>query len=1044
MNFRISAWAIRNPIPVVLIILALTLAGLISYNRLPIKHFPNVSFPAISVSVTQNGAAASEMENQITRPIENAMAGIANVKHIYSNVSLGSSITTVEFELGSDLQKATDDVRSAVDRTRVSLPNGIDPPTVQRIEIDSAPILTYAVSSTKLSNAELSWFVDDTVARAVQAQHGVAQVGRIGGVDREINIVLDPARMAAFNITAPQVNDALRQFNVDSPGGRSVIGGQEQTLRVLGSAPNVDAIRNTVIPAAGRFVRLSQVADVGDGAAEQRRFARLNGRPAVSFQVNKTKEASDVQVEDAVRKAVATLAKDHPEVRFDLVVSTVTETRNSFHETQNVLLEGMVLAAIVVFLFLKNWRATAIAAVAMPLSLIPTFWVMSMFGFSLNVVTLLALTLVIGILVDDAIVEIENIEKRIEAGATPYRAALIGADSIGLAVIATTATIVVVFAPVSFMGGISGQFFKEFGLTVAVSVLFSLLVARLLTPLMAAYFLKPTKHPRPRAPLGGFYKRTLDWALDHIIVSLGVGAVMFFGAIYLLMQMPFGFQPVGDSGYFYLNMEGPPGASRASMELAAQRATKLLLSKPDVQTVFAQVGSASSSGGFSGGSGADLRSGTITVVLKDDRAMKTEPFKKSLRAELRAIPDVRLSTLSGFGNSDLNIVLSGENGPVLERTQLELQKEMRGVKEISGVRLSPAPPSPEIVIRPKVDEAARLGVTTDAIAAVARVATIGDIDPLVAKFSEGKRRIPIRARLAEDARADVNAIGQLRVPTSSGKTTPLASVADISFRAGPGQIVRYGRERQASVLADRSNSSLSQSLAAVNRLPIMKHLPDGVKQANVGDIEAFIDLVTGFLGALLSGIAMIFAVLVLLFRSFFKPVVILAALPLTLFGAVVGLMIMHLEVNMPVFIGILMLFGIAGKNSILLVEFAIEAERGGMGRKDAIMAACRERARPIIMTTVAMAAGMLPTALAIGQGSEFRQPMAVAVIGGLISSTGLSLVLVPVVYEFVDMIEGWLVPRLGRVVTPRTADDDAPIDEAAEALAGSHGQGYSH
>ncbi len=756
--------------------------------------------------------------------------------------------------------------------------------------------------------------------------------------------------------------------------------------------------------------------------------------------MNKTRDASDVRVEGAVQAAVAALAKAHPDVKFDLIVSTVQQTRDSYEATVHVLLEGMILAAIVVFLFLRNWRATLIAATAMPLSLIPTFTVMSLLGFSLNVITLLSLTLVIGILVDDAIVEIENIEKRIERGQSPYRASLLGADAIGLAVIATTAAIIVVFLPVSFMSGIVGQFFREFGLTVAVAVMFSLVVARLLTPLLAAYFLKAAAHARPEREQSRVYRRALDWALAHPWLSSAFGGALFFGTIAFVVLgakagiVPVGFQPVADPGFLYLNMEGPPGASRADMELATARVTRVLLAKPDVRAVFAQVGGASG-GGFSPSQGADLRTGTVTVVLKADRAHTTDGFKRLIRPDLRAVPDVRITTLSNFGAADVEMVLSSENGAALERTQLQLEKEMRGLSQISDVRPAPAPAGPELVIRPKPGEAARLGVTSQALAQVVRIATIGDIDAASAKFSEGERRIPIRVRLADAARDDTAVLGDLQVPvTATGLTTPLSTVADLSFEAGPGRIVRYGRERRASVQADLNGSSLGTALQAIGQLPVLKHLPPGVKTAQLGDVEALSQTISGFIGAIFSGVALIFAVLVLLFRSFFKPVIILAALPLSIVGAVAALTLTHTELDMPVFIGVLMLLGIAAKNSILLVEFAIEDERAGQTRMQALHNACRERARPIVMTTVAMVAGMLPTALGLGAGSEFRQPMAIAVIGGLISSTVLSLVLVPVIYLIVDGIEAWIAPRFARFATPKRAGDDAAIGEGEETL----------
>jgi HAE1 family hydrophobic/amphiphilic exporter-1 len=1031
---RISAWAIRNPVPVAILFIALAIAGLAAYGKLPIKHYPNIQFPAVSIVVTQSGAAPAEMENQITRPVENALAGIEYVKHISSSVSLGSSQTMVEFELGTDMQKATDDVRTAIDRERVNLPPGIDPPLVQRIDVDGAPILTYAVSAPTMSATELSWFIDDTVARTLQAEDGVAQVSRVGGADREINVVLDPEKMAAFGVTAPQVNDALRQFNTDEAGGRADVGSREQTVRVLGSAATVDTLRGTTIPVAGHFVRLSDVAEIGDGAGEERGSARLNGQPVVAFQVNKTKDSSDVAVEQRVTKAIAKMAKTYPNVKFTEIVSTVLETRASFTATVHVLLEGMGLAALVVLVFLRDWRATAITLIAMPLSLVPTFAVMKLLGFSLNVITLLALTLVIGILVDDAIVEIENIQKRIEAGATPYRAAIVGADSIGLAVVATTLTIVAVFLPVSFMPGIPGQFFKEFGLTVSVAVLFSLLAARFATPPLAAYFLKPSKHPHPKKPLSGFYRTALDWALTHKWISAALGAVVFFASIFLAGFLPTGFQPVSDPGYFYLQMEGPPGVTRDGMDRAVTEATALLLKQPDVQSVFAQTGSSSGGGGFGASGGSDLRDGTITVILKEHRAHTTDAFKHLIRPSLRTIPDVRITTQGSFGSADVNIVLGSDNPTDLDRVELQLEQQMRGLRILSDIRTSPPPAGPELEIRPKPGEAARLGVTSQGLAQVLRIATIGDIDANVAKYSEGERRIPIRVRLSEDARGDLGALERLQIPTAAGKTTPLSSVADLSFQAGPARIIRYQRQREIIVEADLNGATLGQALQAVNKLPVMRHLPADVKPANTGDAEAMAELFGGMIGALLSGIGLIFGVLILLFRSFFKPVIILAALPLCLVGAVVGLLVGHMELDMPAMIGFLMLMGLAAKNSILLVEFAIEDERAGQTPIQALMNACRERARPIIMTTMAMAAGMLPTALGLGQGSEFRQPMAIAVIGGLMSSTALSLVLVPVVYEFVDQFEKWIAPKFARFVTPKAPGDDAPLDDREETL----------
>ncbi len=1031
MKLRISAWSIRNPLPVALLFVALTLMGWLSYTRLPIREYPNVTFPAVNVSVSQSGAAPSEMENQIARPVEDAVASIPNVKHIESHISLGLVNTDVEFELGTDLQKATDQVRTAVDRVRVQLPVGIDPPLVQRVDANSQSILIYALSSDRLNPVQLSWFIDNTISRGLQGVSGVAQVNRDGGQDREINVTLNPQRMTAFGVTAPQVNAALYAFNIDETGGRADIGGREQTVRVLGQAATVDALRHVTIPANGRYVQLSDIAEIGDGQAEPRAFAMLNGRPVVGFEVNETVGADELKTERAVKAAIAKLQTAHPEVAFTQIIDTVDQTRLSYEATTHVLVEGMVLAALVVFLFLKSWRATAIAAVAMPLSLIPTFSAVKLFGFNLDSISLLSLTLVIGILVDDAIVEIENIEKRIERGETPYRASLIGADSIGLAVVATTATIVVVFTPVSFMGGISGQFFKEFGLTVAVAVLFSLVVARLLTPLLAAYFLKPRGASGPRKPLGGVYRVSLDWALRHRWLAAAAGLLIFGASVVLMASRPTGFQPVSDPGYLYLTLEGPPGSTRGEMVTAVQRATRMLMGQPDVARVYAQIGLGNQSG-----EGQDLNNGTLTVMLKEHHHLTTDQFKRAIRPLLRQQADVRLTNMGGgFGGSaDIETVLASQNGPELERAQLELMRQMSRLPQVTEVRPSPMPAGPELVVRPKPDEAARLGVTSDALAQVLRIATIGDIDAAVPKFSEGERRIPIRVRLPEAERTDLATLGQLQVPTTAGGSTPLASVADLSFEAGPARLVRYGRERRVSVQADLNGVSLGTALKAIKALPVMQRLPPDVHKPAIGDAEFLGEIMGGFMTAILSGIGLIYGVLVLLFRSFFKPIIILAALPLSLAGAVVALTLCGMETDMPVFIGLLMLFGIAAKNSILLVEFAIEDERAGQDRWTALHNACRERARPIVMTTVAMVAGMLPTALGLGAGSEFRKPMAVAVIGGLISSTFLSLILVPVIYLFVDGFEAWLKPKFHRFITPRQPGDDAPIREGEETL----------
>ena len=1039
MNLPISSWAIRNPIPVVVAFTLLMVAGVYSYSQLPIKQFPNISFPMVSATVIQEGAAPTELENQVTRLVENSIAGLPNIETMQSSVSLGVSTTMIQFEIGIDLQKAKDDVEARVNQIRADLPPDIQPPRVDALDFTGGTLMTFAVSDPNLSPTDLSWFIDDTIARELQAVRGVGQVSRVGGVNREVIVTLDPVRMASLGVIAADVNNALQRQFRNYSGGRAEVGGAETTTRVLGETLTVEELRNLTIPLrTGAYVRLSDVAEVGDGSGEVRSFARLNGRPVAGFNVVKVDSASEVDVERGVLAAIAKLEAQHEGLAVTKIFSITDDTKANFHATEAVLIEGMLLAALVVFLFLRDWRATVIAALAMPLSLIPTFFIISLFGFSLNIVTLLALTLVIGILVDDAIVEIENIQKRTLAGYTPFRAAMEGADAIGLAVLATTASIVVVFLPTSFMGGMPGQFFIEFGITVAVAVVFSLLVARFVSPLMAAYFLKATTHHRDVRKLPAFYDKSLTWALHHRWLASGIGGLSFVATILFVVVLPKGFIPTEDPGYIMFQIDAPPGSTLEQMERAAGDLNTLLMRQPDVEDVFISVGGggggAAAAMGGGGGSGG-LNSGSATVVMVDHHKMKTEELKQHIRPQLKQIADMRVTALmsgGGPGGSDVNILLTSDNAIELDKTQRALLNEMKDLPQIQNPRLSPEPPGPELIIRPRTEEASRLAVSTDAIAQVARIATTGDIEANTPKFSEGERRLPIRVRLPDYVRNDLAQLSQLRVPTTQGGTTTLGAVADLTYEAGPGNLQRLDRKRQAAVQADFApNITSGQATEAVDSTPTMKAILAAEKAGNavversrIGNEQAQAEMFGGIVIALLAGVALIYSVMVLLFKSVFKPIVILASLPLSFSGAFLALVITGKEISMPVMIGCVLLLGIAAKNAILLVEFAIEAQQRGKNTYDALFEACRERARPIVMTTVAMSAGMLPTALGLGEGAGFRAPMAVAVIGGLISSTVLSLVLVPVVYSFVDQFERWVSPWAARLATKPTVEDE--------------------
>lgn len=1013
---NISAWSIKNPIPVVLLFIIMTIAGVQGFLQMRVNNFPDIDFPLVVVAAGQPGAAPPELESQVTRVIEDALTGLNGVRHVSSTVGDGVSNTAVEFEIGTDLERATNDVRNAVASVRADLPQDIPEPIVQRVDISGQPLITYVVRSSALNPEQLSWFVDNDVSKRLLAIPGIAQVTREGGVSREIRVELDPGKLAAQGVTAAQVSQTLRLINSDLPGGRATVGGEERAIRTLGGADTIQQLADTRIAlGAGRSVRLGDLGKVTDSWTEPRIRARFNGEEVVSFSMLRTRDGSEVKAGKAVRVAIEKLDAERKDLQIEEVTSTVQYVEASYFASVEALLLGAVLAVVVVFLFLRDWRATLITATAIPLSLIPTFAILAPLDQTFNVVTLLALSLTIGILVDDAIVEIENIVRHMQQyNLTPYQASMEAADEIGLAVVATTATIVAVFAPVGFMPGVVGQFFKSFALAACVSVLFSLVVARMLTPLMSAYLLKrTTKNSEHKDPfwMGG-YLVALAWGMRHRVLSFVMGTVFFVLSIFVASQVPGEFIPAGDQGYSAMSIELPPGSTIEDTDRVVLQITEILKARPEVKSVYGGVGAGLSATG-PGGSGAalaDVRRASVTANLvdKDDRKLSQQEFEREIAESLKTIPGVRIR-FGVDGSAPLyNVTLTSDDGAALTRAARQVENEMRALNGLTNVVNTADIARPEILVTPKPDIAARMGVSANDISQAVRVATLGDIDQLLPKFNVGDRQIPIRLRLTEDARERLAVIENLRVPTASGVAVPLSAVADITFGAGPSQINRLDRSRNATINAELSGMSLGEADAAVKALPTMKNLPAGVAIQPSGDVEAYAELGIGFATAFLTGIFLMYVVLVLLFRSFLHPITIQMALPLALGGAFFALLITGTNLSMPALIGLLMLMGIAAKNSILLVEYGIEARLAGATRYDAMMDAAHKRARPILMTTVAMGAGMLPVALGLGEDVEFRQPMAVAVIGGLITSTLLSLLFVPVMYTVLEDIMGFV------------------------------------
>ena len=1162
----ISAWSIRNPVIPLVFFTGLLIAGIVSFKLMDVTDNPDVEFPAVRVVIAQPGASPTEIENQITQRVESALRSIAGVDSIQSIAREGSSQTFVEFEIGTNLIEAVNEVETAIDGVRGSLPDGILEPQVNKVNVVGEPIGYVAVEADDMTVEQLSWFIDDTVAKRLLKIEGMAEVSRFGGVDRQIEVILDPARMQSFGVTASQINAALRQSNLDAAGGLAEIGGTRQSLRVLGNSDSAYQLSQTQIQlGGGRTVRLADIAKVRDGYSERTSISQVNGKEVVNFAMSRARGASDLTVYDAALAEMDKIEEENPGVEFIKLSTNTTYTRQQYNSSIWALVEGAVLAVVVVFLFLRDWRATFISAVAIPLSAIPTFWFMDLLGFNLNFLSLLALALVAGVLVDDAIVEIENIVRHMRMGKTAYQASIDAADEIGLPVVATSFCIVAVFLPVGLMPGVSGQFFQNFGITVVVAVLMSLAVARMLTPLMAAYFLKSKGHAEHgEGPMIDAYMRVLAWTLDtgkmvarraglsgprhrvlyvpglllflllllivpaltmfelasgsvsasfaegmgvaqpwkgligldvhkqiatavsadtnttlhklvakvfevvivllisllsflaafatfrafdapasgsgamarnlrwmtarfydHRIWMVGIGWFSLLITIVLFGQIPGQFQPTIDDENSRVEIEMVPGTTLAETKRVVNAIADQLRKEPEVERLLERIRLGESS--------------SIFVKLREDRQRTSVEFERQLAPQLAKFPDARVrfqSQSGGFGSGrDMTVMLAGSDPVQLEQTATRLVEEMKGLKSLVAPRISADLNRPEIIITPRDKIAAELGVTTAALSQTIRIATLGEIEQNAARFSLSDRQIPIVVRLSEAARTDFRTIENLPVPLANGGSVPLSRVADISFGSGPTAIQRYNQNRRVLVGADLAAGVLKgEAQAQIDALPVLQDLPVGVIRDVVGEEEWQAELVTNLIIAIIAGFLLVFAVLVLLYKRLMSPLVNMTSLLLAPLGGILLIWLLGQPQSMPVYIGILLLLGIVSKNSILLIDFAIEEMNKGVGKLDAILDAGHKRAQPIIMTTVAMTAGMVPVALSLSGDGAWRQPMGIVVIGGLILSTLLTLLIVPAGFSLADGFEKRVGPWLrARMLTYKPGDEHGP-QQAAPGL----------
>jgi multidrug efflux pump subunit AcrB len=1029
---NVSTWSIKNPIPAVMLFVLLTFGGVLTFNAMKVQNFPDIDLPTVSVVTSLPGAAPAQLETEVARKLENSIATVQGLKHIYTKVQDGGVTITAEFRLEKPVQEAVDDVRSAVARVRSDLPGDVRDPIVSKLDLAGQPVLAFTISSNRMDAEALSWFVDNDISRKLLAVPGVGAVNRVGGVTREVRVALDPLRLQALGATAADVSRQLRLVQTESAGGRTDLGGSEQPVRTLATVKSAKELAQLeLVLSNGRSVRLDEVATVSDTTAEPRSAALLDGKPVVGFEVARSRGESEVAVGDAVQAALNELKAQRPDLVLTEAFNFVNPVREEYDGSIKLLYEGAILAVLVVWLFLRDWRATLVSAVALPLSVIPAFIGMYLLGFSINVVTLLALSLVIGILVDDAIVEVENIVRHLRMGKSPYQAAMEASDEIGLAVVATTITLIAVFLPTAFKSGVAGKFFKQFGWTASLAVFASLVVARVLTPMMAAYILKPivTAHKDP-----GWmktYMRAAAWCLKHRVVTMIAATAFFIGSIMLIPLLPTGFIPPDDNSQTQVYIELPPGATLAQTKASAEEARRLISGVEHVRSVYTTIGAGSAgSDPFAMSGAAETRKATLTVLLADrSERPRKQGIENNMREALTVLPGVRSKVGLGGSGEKYVLVLTGEDPVALQTAARAVEKDLRTVRGLGNVASSASLTRPEIAVRPDFARAADLGVTSAAIGETLRIATLGDYDVSLPKLNLPERQVPIVVRLNESARQDLSVLERLAVPSNRPGAGPvmLGQVATLEIASGPAVIDRYDRSRNVNFEIELSGLPLGDVTKLVQDLPAVKNLPPGVKIVEIGDAEVMGELFASFGLAMLTGVLCIYIVLVLLFKDFLHPVTILAALPLSLGGAFVGLLLAQKSFSMPSLIGLIMLMGIATKNSILLVEYAIMARRGHDGsdgqpvvapmtRLEALLDACHKRARPIIMTTLAMGAGMMPIAIGFGAADpSFRSPMAIAVIGGLITSTVLSLLVVPAVFTYIDDLEQFFRRMMGKL-----------------------------
>jgi HAE1 family hydrophobic/amphiphilic exporter-1 len=1039
--------SIKQPVFATMMMVALAVLGLVSYRQLNVDQFPDVEFPVVTVTTVYEGASPEAVERDVTRKIEEAINTVQGIRHVESSSQEGLSSIVIMFRVETSTQVASQDIRGKVASIRGTLPREIEEPIVLRIDPNALPIISVAVNAPGLSPQAATQLADKTIKKRLETVAGVGAVNLVGESTREIQVVVDRARLEGYHLSLAQVVEALQKENVDLPAGSTDRGATEALVRVAARGKSAGDIARIPVKRSGTMtVFVADVAQVIDGVEQPKNLAMFDTKPALALDVLKQSGANTVEVADGIGAMVARMAGELPAgVTLQVVRDDSTFIRDSIHDVNLTMIIGGVLTVLIVFAFLNSWRSTVITGLTLPISVVAAFTVMRLFGFTLNVMTLMGLSLAIGMLIDDAIVVRENIVRHLQRGKDHVQASLDGTDEIGLAVMATTFTIVAVFVPVAFMGGMVGKFFYEFGITVAAAVLVSLFVSFTLDPMLSSRWVDPDiEEDRHDGVVGkalarfnhwfdglhGTYERLLAWSLRHRKTVLAVAVLAFVASFPILGILGGDFMPDFNRGEYQIAFKATPGATLRETGERAKAMVERLKSLPDVEYTYTTVGA-------SGTTYRPVTEGTTYVKLKSASGKTFSQVLSEARTVIQQVPGLTYGLFEAgpFGQKPIQISVRGASVDELDRISRDLMQAMAKIPGIADVETSLEKSKPELQVRVDRARASDLGVPAGVIGSTLGAAVAGQVATVI-EDAEGDSH-DVRVRLKGDQRRFGSDLLELTVPTDKDDENgdkllvALREMARAESGSGPSTIRRKDLVREVRVSANPDGRSLGEISTDIEKAAAQIQMPPGYDLLMGGDAEELKDMFANMLQALFLAIVFIYLILASQFGSFTQPFAIMLSLPLSLFGVAVALLLTHDTLNIMSMIGLIMLMGLVTKNAILLVDFTNQARREGMSRNEALIKAGSTRLRPIVMTTLAMIFGMLPLAFAIGAGAEMRAPMARAVIGGLITSTLLTLVVVPVVYTYLDGMGPAFASLRARLRRRRTADAALPVHTGA-------------